>query len=1367
MEESRQGLPAVQRLQHQVEELRERVNMDAMSGLLNRPAAEQYIKDRLRDMAPGENCALFIVDLDNFKQVNDTLGHLAGDQAIHSAAQILSRLFRASDIVGRLGGDEFVVFLSGQITETMVREKAAAICRELQIALGGDAAVNLTASVGVHLSPGGGEHFEGLYQSADLALYKAKKGGKHGFCIRGGGCAGQEPEQFQPVNTIPLTGLLEYMDSGVALLEMGETIRLLYVSPSFCRILGADPGSYAMPKPLSELVHPDDLVDLEEVLRAGLQQARPVEYSHRVSLDGAHWAWWHVRAVRVEGEDPLPIMLATTTDISRFKENERRLEEINQRLQIAFDQTTQTMWEVDVAQRTIHLFDQNGTFFLPEGEENRFPDALIDSGWVHPDSASRCREFARELLEGRVEGYCSLIIRYRSTGCYGWAALSYRMLFDEVGRASRAVGILENLPANFMGQETRAILQRPMPESLIPDLMVGLRASLTQDVPQELWLEGRDESGRIAELTCAQLLRRAAAKVFSPEERERLAPYFQREWLLERFSQGERWLRLEYQRVDAGGRVCWVSHVANLAEDPITREVYLFLYIARLDRRRAWEQAVGNEVVRDPVTGVYGRSAVRAIAERCVSGGEGENCALALIQLGGLERQFPADGGARRRQRRYLTIALSVALGCRCVLGQHSASQMLVFFPDAPAKFLLRRELEEAFAFVRLVMPGMTRMERLRFVAGVSLSRARGADLTAMEAQAESLCRLWSSSATDTVAFPHEDDDWTWTELQNSSQDDQVTVHQGEMNRPLSEGEKDVAFHCVSAMLSANSLEASLHSVLDYIGTYYHADRAYVLSLTDNDRAVTMSYEWTGSRKRSIRPAVTREQLDHFPLLKRCMEEQAPVFLTRTQPISLQGERATAAPWYFTAFPLVEHDVVLGFLCVENAREHPADGALFSTLIPYILRERGRFEKRRLDQEERSLTNLMELPNLRSYLEAVGDITSDRYSSMGAVCLDVPNLSILNSRQGFEYGSKLLWYVSKSMAELFGPTWIFRTWDAEFVALCPNTTQKIFLSRCARLRGMLQRRYPRELRLGCAWADGSFQAKELVYEARRMMRRERPDSTTEGEDLILGHGHYQSVGEAARGGRFTVYFQPKIDMRTGALFGAEALVRGVDDDGSLILPNQFIENLERSGTVRELDLFVLDQTLARLERWQRAGLGVVPISVNLSRVTLFSSTALASILAIQSRYPGVPPEALELEITESAGDVETGELRRVMDRFRQCGLRFSLDDFGSKYSNLPIFTNVKFETVKLDRSLITELASNPVNRMLIQDIIRICQTCGMNCVAEGVENEEQIAALREIGCSYAQGFYYDRPMPAEQFEEKYLRAGAYAAENKR
>ena len=109
---------------------------------------EQLIQERLQAMAPEETCALFIVDLDNFKQVNDTLGHLAGDQAIRQTAQILSRLFRASDIVGRLGGDEFAVFLCGQITEDLARKKAAAICENLHLVLGDRTAVNLTVSVG-------------------------------------------------------------------------------------------------------------------------------------------------------------------------------------------------------------------------------------------------------------------------------------------------------------------------------------------------------------------------------------------------------------------------------------------------------------------------------------------------------------------------------------------------------------------------------------------------------------------------------------------------------------------------------------------------------------------------------------------------------------------------------------------------------------------------------------------------------------------------------------------------------------------------------------------------------------------------------------------------------------------------------------------------------------------------------------------------------------------------------------------------------------------------------------------------------------------------------------------------------------------
>ena len=145
-----------------LEDLQRRATKDALSGLLNRAALEQSIKERLKSMSQDEACALFIVDLDNFKQVNDTLGHQAGDQAIRQAARILSRLFRASDIVGRLGGDEFAVFLCGQISRELVRRKAAAICEKVHLALGDHEVVNVTASVGVHLA-GKGQEFDSLY----------------------------------------------------------------------------------------------------------------------------------------------------------------------------------------------------------------------------------------------------------------------------------------------------------------------------------------------------------------------------------------------------------------------------------------------------------------------------------------------------------------------------------------------------------------------------------------------------------------------------------------------------------------------------------------------------------------------------------------------------------------------------------------------------------------------------------------------------------------------------------------------------------------------------------------------------------------------------------------------------------------------------------------------------------------------------------------------------------------------------------------------------------------------------------------------------------------------------------------------------
>ncbi len=1345
----------MQNFQHRLAELQEQAAKDALSGLLNRATAEQHIARHLESMAAADTCAMFIVDLDDFKRVNDTLGHQAGDQAIRQAARILSGLFRANDIVGRLGGDEFVVFLVGQITEEVARAKGSQICAQLQLILGDAPSVTVTASTGIYLARGKGHSFAELYRAADQALYQAKKAGKHGYSFKhDDSLSSQEKGGFHPVSTISLGGLLEYLDSGVSLLEMGAAPRLLYASPSFCRLLGVEEGEYEMPCPVSRLVHPDDQAGLLRALEQGLKQGGIVEHIHRVSPDGERWRWWRIRAVRVPYENPLPVMLVTAADISQFKEHERHLEEEGERLRLAFSQMDQLLWEVDVPARALRFFaTEERMRALPE-KDIQFPEGLISSGWIHPHSIAQFRTFAHELLGGASQGFGNFIIQNQDTGCYAWIAVSYRMLFGDTGGARRAIGVLEKLPQEVTGVNGSMGVRYPLPSVMIADMVAGLQIDLTRNRVCTQWDEGRDRTAMQKGENGAEALREEAARIFPEDIRSELLAGFDRDQLLERYARGEQWFTARYRRVDRSGIVRWVNHTIYMVEDRASRNVLLSLYIGRQDLRHGWEDMVGVPLRQDPLTHLCEAAYARKLAEMLICQADGSRmCALAMVQLGGLARLYANDLPGMQRALRAMAAALYVSMGGDCVLSRYGADRFVAFFPAVHSQFDLRGRLEESLAFVRRLLSDVLSMDYLRLVAGTVCAQPNRAEYAVLLNQAAHTCQMWQNAAVDTVAFPAEGDEWDLYETQTAGADARTLARPQELYRPLTGRERDAALRCMSAMLSARSPEEAVREALRCLGAYYRSDRAYVLRLSAGRQAITMPYEWTSRKKRSIQQSVSGMMLDRFPLLKRCMEERAPVFLSHAPTLVPMGEGGDGA-WRYTAVPLMEQEDIAGFLCIENAREHAEDAALCSALAPYIAREQG--QRREKDGREADAKDLLNMPNLRSYLDAVGNLDSDRYGSMGIVCVDVPNFSAINSSLGFAYGGQLLQYVVRALTDIFGREWIFRTWDSAFLALSPNIMRQAFMGRYARLRAALFRRYPKEVRVGSAWASGEFQTRSLVREAQAAMREETAEAIANMEAFILGRNRFRGVADAARAGRFTVYFQPQVDVVSGALLGAEALVRGLDEDGSILPPGQFIDALEKSGEIRDLDLFVLDRAMAQMESWRAAGLGMVKTAVNLSRVTLFAPTTLASILAVASHYPSIPLEMVELEITENAGRQDISSLQALVEQFRQCGLRFSLDDFGSKYANMQIFASVKFDTVKLDRSLIAGMVGNPINGMLVQDIIRICQTCGMVCVAEGVETREQACALQEMGCHCAQGYYFDRPLPAKQFQQKYL-----------
>ena len=238
---------------------------------------------------------------------------------------------------------------------------------------------------------------------------------------------------------------------------------------------------------------------------------------------------------------------------------------------------------------------------------------------------------------------------------------------------------------------------------------------------------------------------------------------------------------------------------------------------------------------------------------------------------------------------------------------------------------------------------------------------------------------------------------------------------------------------------------------------------------------------------------------------------------------------------------------------------------------------------------------------------------------------------------------------------------------------------------------------------------------------------------------------------------YVIYLQPKVVVATGALSGAEALVRRLMPDGSVMSAGPIIEALERKGFVAKLDEYILERVCAFLRRCLDEGRAVCPISSNFSRVHLYDFSFPERVAEIVDRYR-IPHELIEVELTETTFLVGKDMLGSMVDRLHSHGFRVSVDDFGSGYSSLNILKDVEIDVIKMDREFLADLMNNQRAGVIIEHTIRLAQTMGVTTVAEGIETEEHLRFLRQLGCDLVQGYYYSRPLPTDEFVERFLPA---------
>lgn len=240
------------------------------------------------------------------------------------------------------------------------------------------------------------------------------------------------------------------------------------------------------------------------------------------------------------------------------------------------------------------------------------------------------------------------------------------------------------------------------------------------------------------------------------------------------------------------------------------------------------------------------------------------------------------------------------------------------------------------------------------------------------------------------------------------------------------------------------------------------------------------------------------------------------------------------------------------------------------------------------------------------------------------------------------------------------------------------------------------------------------------------------------------------IKSALKDKRFEVYFQPKVDVNSSQIIGAEALVRMRGEDGNMVSPGLFVPMAEKNGMIVDIDVQVYEQTFAYMSKWLEDGKEVPLISVNVSRLHLLDNMLPQRIKKLSDRF-GLAPERIELEITESVFFEDTERLIDMIRRLKDLGFVISMDDFGSGYSTLNFMKTLPVDVIKIDGGFFMRNQMDNKSKAIISAIIQLTKNLDFEIVSEGVETQEQVDFLREQGAKCVQGYYFYKPIPAEEF----------------
>ncbi len=413
------------------------------------------------------------------------------------------------------------------------------------------------------------------------------------------------------------------------------------------------------------------------------------------------------------------------------------------------------------------------------------------------------------------------------------------------------------------------------------------------------------------------------------------------------------------------------------------------------------------------------------------------------------------------------------------------------------------------------------------------------------------------------------------------------------------------------------------------------------------------------------------------------------------------------------------------------------------------------------------------LPNLAKFKKDITEVLkANPTKSYVTIMVDVNNFKAINEIFDFDIGNQVLKAFSRTIDIVNEKSFIMaRTGSDEFIMFSGNGFLENFAQVNSYFETYLKRNVPEIEKHHLSFNYGRYfielgetDANDIVTKTSlaHSIARTKQDNTiwdyddNYREQILVLAEITNKMEKALKNNEFVAFLQPKFRLKDNKMIGAEALVRWIEEDGTIGFPNAFIPLFETNGFIVELDKHIFENVCKTLREWLDNGYECVTISVNFSRVNFSDPNFVRNISKIADRYK-VPHDLLEIELTETTILDNEEDVEKVIDQLHNAGFSVSIDDFGSGYSSLGMLKNFNVNTLKLDRSFFVNNKEAWRGDLVIDGIIKLAHSINMKIVAEGVEATQQIEFLKRINCQYAQGYFFAKPMPIDEFESNYFK----------